>query len=267
MQRKEVLYNLIGDNYNATRVSDPYIAEIIYSSIINNPKGIYLDIGCGTGNYTIAIADKGLNMYGIDPSEKMIATASQRNNQINWMLGSAEEIPVEDNFFDGLFGTLTLHHWQNLEIAFKELFRILKPGSKLVFFTSTPQQMEEYWLNHYFPKMMQNSIEIMPSEGVLQKAAINAGFIINEPKIYSVQDDLKDHFLYVGKNNPEIYFNDAVQNGISSFRAFSNAEEVKKGLEQLQNDIASEKFTIIKQKYKTERGDYLFFKAVKPENK
>ena len=267
MQKSEVLYNRIGDNYNATRVSDPYITDVIYKSVINNTDGTYLDIGCGTGNYTVAISDKGLNMYGIDPSEKMIATATQRNNQIKWMLASAEAIPVEDNFFDGLFGTLTLHHWQNYEVAFQELFRVLKAGGKMVFFTSTPEQMDEYWLNHYFPEMLKDSIAVMPSEDVLRHASINAGFVMQESEKYFVQNDLKDHFLYVGKNKPEIYFDVVVRNGISSFRALSNAEEVKNGLQQLQQDIASGEFLNIKQKYKTDTGDYLFFKAVKPENK
>ena len=259
MEKDEVLYNRIGNNYNTTRVSD--------KSIINNPEGTYLDIGCGTGNYTIAIADKGLNMYGIDPSEKMITTATQRSNQINWLLGSAESIHIDDNFFDGLFGTLTLHHWQNLETAFQKLFRVLKPGGKLVFFTSTPRQMDEYWLNHYFPEMLKDSIAVMPSEDVLNNAATKAGFIINEHIPYFVQDNLIDHFLYVGKNKPEVYFDTAVRNGISSFSALSNAEEVKNGLKQLQKDIASGEFSAIKQKYRNDIGDYLFFKAVKPENK
>lgn len=258
-----ILYNKIGNNYNKTRASDPYIAETIYQLIIDNKEGNYLDIGCGTGNYTIAIADKGVNVYGVDPSEKMLKIASERNDKINWLLGSAENIPLPDNFFNGIFGTLTLHHWQNIPAAFKELFRVMKEGGNLVFFTSTPEQMNKYWLNHYFPKMMQDSIKVMPGETMLQKAALEAGFSLVDAIPYSVQDNLKDCFLYVGKNNPEIYFDPAIRKGISSFAALSNIEEVNQGLEQLQKDIYSGEFKKIKEQFESNAGDYLFFRSVK----
>ncbi|MHB1278877.1 MAG: class I SAM-dependent methyltransferase, partial [Bacteroidia bacterium] len=95
-------------------------------------------IGCGTGNYTTALASENYAFTGVEPSGKMLEIAKNRSQKITWLSGSAENIPAENNAFDGAIGTLTIHHWRNLETAFEELSRVLKSGSKLVLFTSTP---------------------------------------------------------------------------------------------------------------------------------
>jgi ubiquinone/menaquinone biosynthesis C-methylase UbiE len=88
----------------------------------------------------------------------------------------AEKIPTPNQFFDGGIATLTIHHWTNLETAFAELFRVFKPGGRLVIFTSTPEQMTCYWLNHYFPRMMVESMNKMPGLIEIETTAVKAGF-------------------------------------------------------------------------------------------
>ncbi len=260
---QKILYNQIGNNYNNTRQADDFIADRIFTSLETNPNGKFLDIGCGTGNYTIAMAQKGLDMFGVEPSEKMLQIAKHRDKNINWIKGNAEAIPTENEMFDGIFGTLTLHHWTDIETAFKELYRVSKENSRVIFFTSTPEQMKGYWLNHYFPKMLEKSILQMPSFSTIQNAATNAGFNVLEPEKYDIQDNLKDHFLYVGKHNPQLYFQDTIRSGISSFAALANSEEVQNGLQKLDNDIKTREFEAIKKAYENTNGDYLFFKAIK----
>ena len=82
-------YDKIGLNYNDTRSADPYITERLLKNLKPNINGIYADIGCGTGNYTIELQKKGFNFIGIDPSEKMLAKAKQKNQHINWVHGQA----------------------------------------------------------------------------------------------------------------------------------------------------------------------------------
>ncbi len=258
----KILYDHIGNNYNHTRQADELIANTIFNSL-GKSDGKFLDVGCGTGNYTIAMAEKGLNMSGLEPSEKMLSKAKSRNENITWIQAAAEAIPTENETFNGIFGTLTLHHWTNIKTAFKELYRVLKVNSNIVFFTSTPEQMKSYWLNHYFPKMLEESILQMPSFNVVQNAATEAGFKVLAPEKYNIQDNLKDHFLYVGKNNPELYFQEKIRMGISSFADLANIEEVENELKRLDTDLKNGKFDIIKKAYENTNGDYLFFKAVK----
>ena len=193
----------------------------------------------------------------------MLNIARVRNQQINWLLGQAEKIPADGNLFDGCIAILTIHHWANLNKALKEISRVLKGKGKIVFFTSTPEQMQKYWLNHYFPKMMNESILQMPSFDTVKAALTRARFVITETEKYFVNDDLRDCFLYIGKNRPELYFAEEIRKGISSFSALSHAEEVNQGLSALYEDIKTGKFKEILSKYNNDLGDYLFIVAEK----
>ncbi len=263
MSDNSILYNSIGLGYNSTRQADPYIADKLFQFLSPQHDGLYIDIGCGTGNYTIALADRGLNFYGAEPSEKMLNIARSRYGSVNWFLGQAEQIPLDGNLFDGAIATLTIHHWTDIKKALKEIHRVLKKDAKMVFFTATPEQMKGYWLNHYFPKMLEDSILQMPSFNMINDALAEAGFIITEIEKYFIQDDLKDHFLYVGKNRPGLYLDEEIRKGISSFSALANAEEVSRGLSQLESDINLNKFEDIKMEFDNDSGDYLFISAQK----
>ncbi len=261
MQEK---YDAIGKNYNLTRRADPYLVERMYYWLVRARRRRLLDIGCGTGNYTIALSERDLQFTGVDPSERMLIEARQKSHDIKWRLGKAESIPLPDDTMDGALASLTLHHWDSLEKGFKELYRVVKPQGRLVIFTSTPAQMRGYWLNYFFPKMLQDSIVQMPDYEIVEHNLQNAGFGIVSLEQYFVQPDLQDLFLYSGKHNPALYLNARVRSGISSFAALANAEEVSQGLNALQEAIQTKEIEQIIQQYQNDLGDYLFIIARKP---
>ncbi len=258
-----VKYNSIGVNYNLTRQADSYIAEKLLQFLQPKTNAPYLDIGCGTGNYTNALFKKGVSFIGVDPSDEMLSKAKIQNRNIVWKLGSSENIPLTDQSVDGGIASLTLHHWASIPKGFKELNRVFKPKSNLVIFTSTPNQMKGYWLNHYFPKMLEDSIQQMPSFESIKDSLNENGFEVDKTEPYFVKPDLQDLFLYAGKERPELYLDLQVRNGISSFSSLSNKLEVEQGLLQLEDDIKSKKITKIIQDYKNDDGDYLFVVAKK----
>ena len=254
----EIIYDEIGGTYNGTRQADPYLTSRLIDLLQPAPDKLYLDIGCGTGNYTIALADKGLDLYGVEPSETMLQEARSHNQKITWLQGTAEKIPVVNNLFDGIIATLTIHHWRDMNKAFSELHRVLKDNGKIVFFTSTPEQMEGYWLNHYFPEMLKKAAGQMPSFTQIEQACMTNGFEIKNTEEYNIQDDLQDRFLYIGKNKPELYFDENIRSGISSFAALANKDEIRSGLSKLHTDLQNGTFKSIKDQYENESGDYLF---------
>lgn len=220
--------------------------------------GHYLDIGCGTGNYTIALSSSHYRFTGIDPSFEMLNMAKANNNHIDWHIGTAENTGMPDNHFDGILASLTIHHWDNLEAGFSEMARVMKPDGRLVLFTTTPEQTSNYWLTRYFPVMMQRSLPPLPSYNTILKALRHSGLDLVYRENYEVQPDLKDLFLYSGKHDPERYFDPVFRKGISSFALFSEPSEVESGLKQLRDDIDNGRFESIKNQSAHKDGDYLF---------
>lgn len=115
-------------------------------------------------------------------------------------LGQAEHTDLKTESVDRVMACLTIHHWHNLKTGFKELYRVLKKGGIMVIFTATPKQMNGYWLNHYFPNMLKDSMFQMPSFKYIQDALSYAGFSMVKNEAYSIKPNLEHLFLYAGKH-------------------------------------------------------------------
>ena len=263
MSQAKAKYDTIGKTYNQTRTADPYLLERLYKHLNPHADGSYLDIGCGSGNYTNQLYKKGVNIMGIDPSIEMLKKARQKNSQIDYRIGVAEDIDLPNHSIAGATAFLTIHHWQDLKEGFAEIGRVLTIGARFVIFHSTPQQMEGYWLNHYFPVMMKNSSLLMPTLEKIAEAMTNAGLNIVNTENYFIKNDLQDLFLLCGKNEPELYLKPEIRSGISSFAAVANANEVEVGLKQLRADIDGGAIDRIISSYNSDQGDYLFIIAEK----
>ena len=256
---KKERYDKIGIGYDDTRKADKYLAQRMFY-FLNSKKenGLYLDVGCGTGNYTTALNNMGLNFIGIDPSVEMLNKAKEKNSSIVWKKGTAENIDLNAAMVDGVLVSLTIHHWKDLDKGFKEISRVLKKDGKIVLFTTLPDQTMAYWLHHYFPKTIENSIKDLPTFEQIKLAFKNANLEIINRELYFVKPDLEDRFLYCGKHDPEKYFREEIRNGISSFSFFAHQSEIKKGLQQMREDIDSGKISKIIKDHENDLGDYLF---------
>jgi len=253
-----VKYDKIGIDYNLTRKADKFLTQQLLYRLNPRKDGFYLDIGCGTGNYTNEFQRKGYQFIGIDPSIEMLEKANSKNQSIEWKVGTAEKTGLADGSVNGVTGSLTIHHWTDLNNGISELARVLKPNGRIVIFTSTPEQMEGYWLNHYFPKMLSDSIKQMPTLDRIERAMKDAGIQLLGTDKYFVKISLQDQFLYCGKQNPELYFDEQIRQGISSFAVLANRTEVRQGLKQLRKDIDSGKIKEITKSYENDLGDYIY---------
>lgn len=126
--RGEPLYDCIGRDYDVTRRADPRITQRIVSLLNPSNGGGYLDLGCGTGNYTIALRNTGLVIHGVDQSELMIPRAKDKAAEIPWHIGNAEALPFATGLFDGVTCILAVHHFRDLRTAFKEARRVINRG-------------------------------------------------------------------------------------------------------------------------------------------
>lgn len=251
-------YNSIGHTYNTTRMADPYLLSRMKFHL-REAKNC-LDVGSGTGNYTIALSESGIQMTGVEPSDVMIEKARLKSDEVEWIQGTAEEFKLNKQFESGL-ASLTLHHWGDIERGIANFQKHLQHGAPLVIFTSSPEQMETYWLKEYFPRMLKDSCDSMPSISEVVAALEKAGFTSIHQEKYFVKPDLKDQFLQCGKDQPELYFREDIRKGISSFQSFSYADEIESGLAKLRSDIDSGKWKEIRNLYNSDLGDYSFLIA------
>jgi len=109
---------------------------VISQAIVLKNHGEAVDLGCGAGQLVMEMARKaqGLQMTGIDLSEKMLADARQSaqrvglDNRVDFRLGNVEKIPFPDQSVDLVISTASLHHWSDPVKVLNEIDRILKPG-------------------------------------------------------------------------------------------------------------------------------------------
>jgi SAM-dependent methyltransferase len=98
-----------------------------------------LEIGAGTGYFTLNLLQLGLigRATATDISPGMLSTlsrsAAELGVEVQTAATDAETLPFEDESFDLVFGHAILHHIPNLERAFAEFDRVLRPGGTLAF--------------------------------------------------------------------------------------------------------------------------------------
>ena len=259
---KTPVYDRIGAGYDRTRRADSYIVERIAGHLPLQENGMYLDVACGTGNYTGALADLGGNWLGIDVSNRMLRRARSKARTVRLALAQGENLPFANGIFSGAVCTLALHHFDRLEPVFSEIHRALNRG-RLVIFTSDPEQMRGYWLNEYFPQAMLRSIEQMPSIDRVKESLLEAGFTAIQTEAYAIRQDLQDLFLYSGKHRPYLYLDEGFRQNISTFSGLASTDEVREGCARLSQDIESGRISQVIDQYRNQRGDYLFVIADK----
>ncbi len=260
MTHTQIKYDRIGIGYDTTRRPEPQIVERLHALLSPIPEGQYLDIACGTGNYTRCLRDMGIDVVGIDQSETMLEAARNKHPGITWQQADVTALPFPDSSFDGAVCTQAIHHFPDLTAAFREIRRVLR-GGRLVIFGSSRDQIRSYWLNEYFPQALKRACNQQPSDEDLQAAIDQAGLRLHEKEPWFVPTDPVDLFLYSGKHNPSIYLSERVRQGISTFAGLADANEVSRGLARLQADIDTGDISRVMARYPAKHGDYQFLVA------
>jgi ubiquinone/menaquinone biosynthesis C-methylase UbiE len=95
-----------------------------------------LEIGCGTGNISLALARRGARLVGLDASGPMLAAAAHKSSRhglpLDLIKGGAAALPFPPQSFDGVLAILALDFMADLPGIVREMVRVLRPGGFLL---------------------------------------------------------------------------------------------------------------------------------------
>ena len=134
-----------------------------------------LDIACGAGELSLKIAEKGCKVCGIDISEDAIKyakrLAERERTACEFVVGSSEDLPYLDGYFDKVVCSSSLEHFKDEIKALNEMHRVLKPNGRVVLTTDSftypiSDELKEkhkniaYVVHYYTPKKLKERFEI-----------------------------------------------------------------------------------------------------------
>jgi len=167
------------------RVHPTVLASLLENSHINAASSV-LEIGCGTGNYILAIREAiGCTCQGIDPSQEMLARARGRSPQVHFEAGRAERLEFEAGTFALVFSVDVIHHVEDRVAFYREAFRVLKPGGRVCTVTDSEDIIRKRQpLANYFPETVEPEIARYPHIADLHRMMEQAGFVeISEERV------------------------------------------------------------------------------------
>ena len=108
------------------------IVRKIYGYLDGKEVRDVLDLGCGPGFYSLMFGSRGLNVIGIDYSDKMVEQATQnakdRNIDAKFLKMDAQNLEFTDNSFDLVVSRDMFWCLEHPEKAYSEIIRVLRPG-------------------------------------------------------------------------------------------------------------------------------------------
>jgi len=178
--------------------------RVLVKHVVASGSKKTLDIACGTGDITIALWKKGIEVTGLDIAQKMIDIAKNKLSQMKsrgkefprFFLAPAENLPFKTGTFDAVTIGFGIRNFENRESALVEINKVLRPGGFLAILEfSTPvnpvwRRIYTLYFNNILPfigriiskdaqaySYLPGSVKSFPASGEFCKELSSAGFI------------------------------------------------------------------------------------------
>jgi ubiquinone/menaquinone biosynthesis C-methylase UbiE len=140
LNKTEKLYDTVAKEY-AERFSGehekkPKDREILhrFSQEIGDRRPVW-DFGCGPGQTANYLKNLGIEISGLDLSEKLLEQARTNHPEIPFRKGNILELEFENDSIAGVVAFYAIVHFKEEQVgaAFREIFRVLQPGGIFLF--------------------------------------------------------------------------------------------------------------------------------------
>lgn len=218
--------NLIYKTYEKARKLSPETfhqwMKVVLECIDRKRDITVLDIGCGTGRFSPLLADfLDARVFGVEPSDKMRAVAEKENShpRVEYMEGTAENNPLDDESCDVVWASMIIHHVSNLGSVVKEFYRVLKPEGFLLIRNSFKNRLGKIPFFKFFPTAYEIENERLPNINSVRKICEKNGFSFKH--LRTVEQVIDRNFVEYAKR--------IEKKGLSVFELISD-EEFTKGI-------------------------------------
>jgi SAM-dependent methyltransferase len=122
----------------------PDARDVVFESIAEARPDRILEVGPGEGELAERLQlELGAEVIAVDQSERMVELTRERG--VDARLGSVEKLELDDESFDCVVAAWMLYHVQDLDRAFAEIVRVLRPGGRLVAVTNGVDHLRELY--------------------------------------------------------------------------------------------------------------------------
>lgn len=226
-------YSRQARTYDRTRGASPSVLAPMRRALRGAPGRSLVDIGGGTGNYSLALRHEGWRPIVLDQSAAMLLHAAGKGLSV--VRGDALALPFIDSTFDVTILIAMLHHTGNSARALAEARRVLRPGGRLAALVFTREDIEENWLVEYFPA----SRAWMKSSH--QPLAEHLGTLPGAMRLEVDFCDVCDASIAALSNYPDLILDPMWRRQTSFFERMKHdhIEELRDGLDRLASDLAA----------------------------
>jgi SAM-dependent methyltransferase len=217
-------YGTIGRGYAEIRRPDPRIERAFWDAL-GDARSV-INVGAGAGSYE----PRDRIVAAVEPSASM--RAERPADRVPAIIGTAENLPFDDDSFDAAMASITIHQWPDLERGLGELRRVTR--GPVVILTFDPIVPEEWWQPVYVPELYEVEARRMPSLGRIATAL--GGQV--EVRTVPIPADCVDGFGQAFFARPEETLLPEVRRAMSAW-SFVEPDVVARYERELAADLAS----------------------------
>jgi len=146
-------YDAWATSYDQTRGVSPSVLGPLLAALGPADGRSLLDIGGGTGNYSVALTVAGFAVTHCDPSEGMVRRAGSKPEVRAAVVADGQALPFRDGAFDCAVAVKVLNHVVDRAAFMLEAKRVMRDGP-LVLVHATKECIEGNWITNYVPSLL-----------------------------------------------------------------------------------------------------------------